>query len=285
MYGWNRKYDSIDYGRHIMIIKTAITTGLIIACTTVLHAQEVYIDSLDGNGQLTVTAPSNSDFTVKWVSSLTPSPDWQSNWMDLKNIHCTNGSTTLDVPMFYRVTCWTNGLFIRLPVGRTFTYAVSNALGEAWTETLTIIAEANFPVMTNDYQLIVVKQDWEGEMPAEATDEVVSGYLRSTDTAMYQLDYLNGNEFLDWQEASTGTIWTVDYGNGDSNTVEVAAIETVHVPAGTFTDCIKFIKHDHNADVVWHEWIKPGFFMVKWIDGVGGSNASPTVYELQSWSD
>ena len=80
-----------------MKIKTTITAGLIIACATVLHAQEVYIDSLDGNGQLTVTAPSNSDFTVEWASSLTPSPDWQSNWMDLKNIHCTNETMTVDV--------------------------------------------------------------------------------------------------------------------------------------------------------------------------------------------
>ena len=39
------------------------------------------------------------------------------------------------------------------------------------------------------------------------------------------------------------------------------------------------------GDPDWEEWVKPGFFMVKWIDGVGGTNEAPVVYELQSWSD
>lgn len=263
----------------------AISTGIVIACASVLQAQQVTIGSLDGNGQLTVSAPSNSDFTVEWASSLTPTPVWRNNWLDLQNIQCTNSTMTVDVPMFFRVTCWTNGMFLRTPAGRTFTYGVSNALDQVWTETLFFIAEAHFPAMSNDYQLVVVKQNWDGEMPTGANDEIASTYLRSTDTAMYLFDHLNGNEFLDWQKAPVGTTWTVDYGGGDSNTVEIVAIETVHVPAGTFTDCIKIQKRNQNEAIEWHEWIKPGFFMVKWIDGVGGTNEAPVVYELQSWSD
>lgn len=269
-----------------MKTKTAITTGLLIASATVLQAQDVIIDSLDGNGQLTVTAPSNSDFTVEWASSLSPAPEWKSSWSSLKNIPCTNSTMRVDVPMFYRVSCWTNGLFIRIPAGRTFVYGVSNALGQVWTETFSLVAEVNFPAMSNDYQLIVISQDWEGEMPIGANDEIESGLIRSTDSAMYILDHLTGTETLDWQNGPTGTTWTVDYGYGDSNTAEIVAIETVTVPAGTFTDCIKIHKYDHNEDIDWYEWVKPGLFMIKWVDYFNNSsNAEPTVYELQSWED
>ena len=114
-----------------MKTKTTIIAALIIACVAVLHAQEVHIDSLDGNGQLTVTAPSNSDFTVEWASSLIPTVEWKQSWSSLKNIPCTNGTMTVEVPMFYRVTCWTNGLFVRMPVGRTFIYSVTNDIDES----------------------------------------------------------------------------------------------------------------------------------------------------------
>jgi hypothetical protein len=261
-------------------------TGLIIAFTTSLHAQEVVIDSLDGNGQLTVTAPSNSDFTVEWASSFIPSSGWQNNWLNLKDIPCTNGTMTIDVPMFYRVTCWTNGLFLRMPAGRTFVYSVSNALGQVWTENFSMVAEASFPSMSNNYQLIIITQDWEGEMPVGANDEAESGFIRSTDSAMYLFDHFTGNEIRDWQNAPTGTTWTVDYGYGDSNTAEIVAIETVVVPAGTFPGCIKIHKYDHNEDIDWYEWVKPGFFMVKWVDHFNNeSTASPAVYELHSWKD
>lgn len=263
-----------------MNTKTAITAGLIIVCAATLHAQEVYIDSFEGNGQLTVTAPSNSDFTVEWASSLTPSPEWRDNWLDLTSIQTTNGSMTVEVPMFYRVTCWTNGLFLRMPVGRTFVYSVSNTIGQVWTETLSMVAEANFPALSNHYQLVVITKDWEGEMPVGTDDEIEAAFLRSTDSAMYQLDHLAGQEFIDWQSGPVGTSWIVDYGGGDSNLAEIVSIETVNVPAGTFTDCIKVRKSGLNpGDPVWEEWVKPGFFMVKWVDG------GTVFYELQSWSD
>ena len=266
--------------------RTAITASLIIACTTVLHAQEVTIDSFHGNGQLTVTVPSNSDFTVEWASSLTPSPLWRNNWLNLQNIQCTNGTMTVDVPMFYRVSCWTNGLFLRIPAGRTFVYSVSNALGQVWTETFSMTAEAHFPSQSNDYQLVVITKEWDGEMPVGTDDEIEGAFIRSTDTSMYLLDHLTGNEIRDWRNAPIGTTWIVDYGGGDSNLAEIVAIETVNVPAGTFTDCIKIHKSGLNpGDPDWEEWVKPGFFMVKWIDGVGGTNEAPVVYELQSWSD
>jgi len=67
------------------------------------------------------------------------------------------------------------------------------------------------------------------------------------------------------------------------------AIETVDVPEGTFTDCIKIHKHGFDTthpQTDWYEWIKPGFFMVKWFDyWIDETNAAPIVYELKSWSD
>lgn len=271
-----------------MHTKRVITAGLMIACTTVLRAQEVYIDSLDGNGQLTVTAPSNSDFTVEWASSLTPSPEWHKNWMDLKNIHRTNETMTVNVPMFYRVTCWTNGLFLRMPVGRTFTLGISNALGQTWTEELSVVAKATFPVMTNDYQLLVFSEQWDGEIPEGANEDAGMVLVRSTGATSYSLDPMNMQEEEGWRLAAVGTAWTNidEYGERVVTTIE--AIESVTVPAGTFTDCLKFHNVSLDAsdpDPMWDEWIKPGFFMVKWIDYWGGGTHNPRVHELQSWRD
>lgn len=268
------------------VIVLAMLVGLV-AGTSV--GQEVEIQSFGSSGQLTWIAPSNSDCTIEWTSQLASSGVWERTWSDLRNITCTNATSMASVPMFYRVTCWTNGLFLRLPAGRTFVYGVSNALGQTWTEEFAVVAEATFPAMTNNYQLLVISQHWEGAMPEGASEEVESVFVRSTGTSMYNLDYLNEAEFLDWRKGTTGTTWTVDYGGGDSNDAEIASIETVNVPAGTFTECIKIHKHGLNTahpKPDWYEWIKPGFFMVRWVDyWEDNTNATPIVYELQSWHD
>ena len=62
-----------------------------------------------------------------------------------------------------------------------------------------------------------------------------------------------------------GHTWKSD---GDEIESTILAIENVTVPAGTFTGCLK-IRHrctSCSGSADWIEWVKPGFFMVKWVD-------------------
>lgn len=269
-----------------MNTKAVITTGLIIVCSLTLYAQEVYIDSLEGHGQLTLNAPSNSDFTVEWASSLTPSPKWRSSWIDLYNIQTSNGIMTVDVPMFYRVTCWTNGLLARGPVGRTYTYGITNKYGQAWTEKLLIAGQATIPSMSNNYVVIASSQEWDAAMPQGAESEPEVGFIRLTDKSLFYMDPAYQLEVEIWRMDEVGTSWT----NFDE-VVSVEAYESVTVPAGTFTNCLRLHQRDLDAvgsDTGARIWIKPGFIEIKsvyYADWTDPPDAAPVVYQLQSWSD
>ena len=250
-------------------------------------AQQVEIQSLSGNGQIAWTAPSNSDCTVEWAGTLSPTTTWSRTWGTLTDINSSNETYMATVPMFYRVSCWTNGLFLRLPVGRTFVYGVSNALGETWTEEFAVVANARFPAMSNDYQLLVVSQHWDGEMPSGASDEPGSVFIRSTDTGGYVLNHLSGTEILGgWRQAPVGTTYAYVDEDGDPRVTTLETNEMIVVPAGAFENCLKFhnISPGDTSVPTWDEWVKPGFFLVKWVDyHVDPSNAAPVVYQLESW--
>jgi len=268
-----------------MKTRIAIATGLTIACATVLHAQ-VVIDSLEGNGQLTVTAPSNSDITVEWASSLASSPEWRNSWIDLNGIPCTNGTMAVEVPMFYRVTCWTNGLLARAPIGRTYTYGLTNAYGQGWTEEFSRIGQATIPAMTNNYEIMNSSQHWSGSMPSGAEPEPEVYLVRLTDTSLFALEPSYLVELEIWRMDDVGISWT----NFDEVTT-IEAYETVSVPAGTFTNCIRLHQRDVGATETnsgQRVWIKPGLIEVKSIfyaDWTDPPEAAPVVSQLQSWSD
>ena len=104
---------------------------------------------------------------------------------------------------------------------------------------------------------------------------------RSTDNAVYILAAL-GSEYLGWRDDPIGTTWT--------NGTEVRMIETnetVTVPAGTFTGCLKFKNTETSAPPpnTWEEWVKPGFFMVKWVDHSPDPRVSPIVGKLETYRD
>jgi len=71
-------------------------------------AQDVEVQSLSHNGDLTWIAPSGSACSVEWAGSLTPTPEWESGWGSQRHIVISNGTGQATVPMFYRVMCATN---------------------------------------------------------------------------------------------------------------------------------------------------------------------------------
>ena len=267
-----------------MRTKTAITAGLIIACTTVLHAQEVYIDSLDGNGQLAVTAPSNSYYSIEWASSLSPSATWHQTWTEQINIPGTND--IIKVPMFYRVSCWTNGLLVDPTLDRTYVYTVTNSYGEVYGNELSIHGLTYLPISTNTYILYSSTYFWSGDMPAGAQEGPQYGFVRITDDTMYLGDPKYPHEWIVWRKASPGTTWT-----NANELITVEGYDDITVYAGTFTDCIRLHRRDTGStgsETGYRQWIKPGFMLVKEVrysDFVDPPEAAPIVWELQSWRD
>ena len=268
--------------RYGMKIRQRLLVGVLLGVGAVGQGQEVRIDSFSGNGLMTWQAPSNSDCTIEWASSLSSTAKWSRSWLELMNLGCTSGVTTCGVPMFYRVSSWTNGLFVRMPIGRTFVYAASNALAQTWTQEVFFAGMLTIPSMTNNYVALSSSDHYQGSPPA-GSSENKTHLLRSTDKAMYGFESV-GAEYVAWQNAPLGTTWT----NG-SEVRLIVTNETITVPAGTFTGCIKFQSTDTSAPPpfnTWYEWVKPGLFMVKWIDYyVDETNATPVVYQLQSWRD
>lgn len=266
--------------RHLLVC-----IGLLWAHSNGLNAQ-VVIDSLKANGQLTVTVPTNADFTVEWADSLVPEPEWRSSWIDLNLIHASNGTATVEVPMFYRVNCWTNGLLARAPFGRTYTYAISNAYDQIWMEQFLRVGQAMIPAMTNRYQIMHSHQQWTGDMPAGAASEPEIILVRLTDQSLFVLDPNYLVELEVWRKDEIGTTWT-----NDDLVTSVEAYEDVAVPAGTFTNCLRL--HQRYLDATETNsgqriWIKPGFMevqSVQYADWTDPPEAAPIVWQLQSWSD
>jgi len=80
----------------------------------------IVITSFHGDGKLTwINADSNLFSQVEWASSLTGSNVWHSNYSSLGDIQTSNGSTTVSVPMFYRVSVSSNRTQFAAPVART----------------------------------------------------------------------------------------------------------------------------------------------------------------------
>ncbi len=239
------------------------------------QAQTVKIDAINRQGMLSWTAPAGSDCSVEWASALAPA-EWRKDWAGLQNMAVTNGLSQAAVPALYRITCWTNGLFIRAQVGQKFIFGCKNALGQAWEEHVHILGMAYIPAMTNNYMLVSLTHPYSGTPPAGITDDQLV-MVRSTDEALLMLKG-PGMEAPAWQKKPVGTTWT----DGDVTAI-IESIETVTVPTGTYTQCLKIKKtNPGNPNLPWFEYIKPGFFQVKWVDyQIEPASARPAIYELK----
>jgi len=260
------------------------TFGMFVAAVmftaTVAPAQPVQLTSLSANGQLTVNAPLGSDFSVEWCPALGSNAAWTDRWDPLTFVRSTNSAMKLSVPMFYRVSCYTNGLFWPLRPGSSFVFAVSNALGETALQGVKVLGRCYVPEFTNHYG--VFNQD-----DARVSGGVSAGTVlaRSDDKAVWFM--YDPPAHLETQEFVRGAVGTV-FTNSHYTRIAVEAIENVTVPVGTFTNCIRFHKTQllgGSSNPNWYEWIAPGLGMVKWVDyNVEPTNAAPVVYVLQSAS-
>ena len=260
--------------------RVALISGVLIVAGAA-WGQSVTINSLDHNGLIAWTAPSGSVCTIEWASSLVPKPNWSRSWNDLTSIAMTGGTASANVPMFYRVTCWTNGLFVSMPPGRTYVYAISNALGETGEVEVKCLAYVTGPSFTN--RTYVLTEDNAADSGVTGAEGLWGGICASTDAAMYRHPG-TGIGYIAWQDAPAGTTWTNAEDVSQLRTV-VSNNVSVSVSAGTFTECAVVRHYDGSAptpfdsDIYW--WIKPGFAPVKCVDY--WTDAAPVIYELKSW--
>ncbi len=167
------------------------------------------------------------------------------------------------------------------------TWTGSNGLGESWTKTASFAGNLYLPAMEEHYITLLISETYDGEPAQGAYGDGRILFLRSTDRECYVLTWLHQKELL-WQNAPIGTSWTNSSG-GELRRIQT--IETVIVPAGIFTDCIKIKVSDieESPDVTFYEWIKPGLGIIKIEDYhtryLDNPNAAPIVYELQSVPD
>lgn len=246
--------------REIMAIAVFVMT------VSVLSAQEVEIQSFGNNGQLAWSAPSGSVCTIEWVHSLETPAEWRRGWAELKNITLTNSNAMAYVPMFYRVTAYTNGLFFPLPLGRTFEYLATNAAAEVWTQRWAVTGMATTRFTSNNY-VVVESYPRDGSTMS----------WRSTDREAYVLDWTGEDtlgDVLSFRKGETGTTWTnVTGGYDDDGTWDfgktvytIVTNEQVTVPAGAF-DAVRIDISDTNTppELSSSSWIAPGLGLVKHI--------------------
>jgi hypothetical protein len=285
-----------------MKVISGLILGLLIISSPVSKAQSVVIDSLDSTGRMTATVPSNAVYSVEWIGALDSTNGWQQGWSHLRDQQSEDGSVDVEVPMAYRLTCWTNGLFLNVPIGRTYHYTITNQVDETWLEEVQVMGDTYVPSQTNNYRTIWT-EEW-----YSAPDQIPDGaqsrggvFLRVDEDSAYVLDsdLLPGpmQEDVVWTNGPVGTTWSyVDSSPHTTIHSEIVATDvTVSIGTTNYTGCIQI--DSVGEDRVWlyeypdrryTEWIKPGGYVVKrvnyWVHE-SVTNAAPVVYELQGWTD
>jgi len=259
---------------------TAVAIASALIGGSMAYGQAVEIQSFGGNGNLTWSAPSGSVSTVEWTDNLSGTPGWRQSWLDLQDQVGTGGVMAAQVPVFYRVSCWTNGLFLYPKMKRTYYYSVSNSLGQVTTVTYSVVGSLELPGRTNRYTV------------AQFTgpSEIECHYVRADENALYSVNPFEGfqREHVTFRNAPVGTTWTNTFlypdpaDRVDHTTVTVFTNETVTVPAGTF-ECIGYHKMDDDTPPGWQEWWSPGLMLIKFVD-LDGPGA-PEISQLLYWTD
>ena len=237
------------------------------------------VTSLSGAGRLTWTnlpALTNGLLAIEWAASA--GTNWRCSWNGLQAFGVNGASTTVEVPMLYRVKCVTN-LFLPIPVGGRFSFIVSNAVGGTGTEQMTCLGLVK-PSAGGGKEYALMENVEGGQMRMHL--------LRSTDAAVYRFDPNTLGEDLEFQVGPPGTTWTnFNYEGQFDLKVTVEAIESVTVPAGTFASCYRYRKEvvGGGPTEYWQEWIAPGIGLVQWVDyWVDPSENPPVTHQLEAMS-
>ena len=169
---------------------------------------------------------------------------------------------------------------IPVHAGQTFSFSVKDGIGNTATQVLYISGTTNIPCLNKTYFSgdVILKHQ------GVPLDNAEFFNFRSTLTKVFVYDGFCKEHML-WQQAPVGTTWSHVESEGDEIESKILAIENVTVPAGTFTGCLK-IRHrctNCSGSADWIEWVKPGFFMVKWVDY--WDDNPPVTYRLTKWTD
>ncbi|MDZ8118704.1 hypothetical protein [Pontiella agarivorans] len=279
------------------------TLATVLAATAV-QAQTVVIDSLDRNGTLTATVPSNSVYTIEWKGALDGPGDWKDSWYQHRDMLSSNGMIEAEIPMFFRLTCQTNNALIHVPVGRIYHYHVTNQDPgtDFWRRDVHVMGDTYMPHQTNNYRTIWT-EDWYSApnvIPVGAQARS-SSYLRVDENGVYVLDseYDRGpmQEDLLWSNGTVGTTWSYAASTPHTTIQSEIVATNVTVTIGTtnYTGCIQI--ESIGEDQPWLsdyperryiEWIQPNGYLVRsenyWVEEQY-TNLTPIVTELQSWTD
>lgn len=201
--------------------------------------------------------------------------------------------------MAFRLTCWTNGLFLNAPVGRTFHYSVSNQVGQTWTQLVEVVANAYIPGVSNSYRMVRVEEFYAHAdfVPVGAQTRTIT-LFRSEEDRSFRYDTYNSEEVNDWRDGPIGTQWSF-FTSAAETTIDsvITNHEDVVIGITNYTGCVKIFSEGQDNGFVWqqafpdrryNEWIKPGGYIVKrenWWVHESETNATPIVYELQGWTD
>lgn len=284
-------------------MKTPISVlASLLFVSAMASAQTVIIDALESTGRLSATVPSNSVYSIEWKGALS-NPEWKNDWSRHRDVLSTNGSIDVEIPMAFQLTCWTNGLFLDLPIGRTYHYSVSNAVGQTWRQEIEVLGDTYMPDVDQSYRMVRVVEFYTNadDIPFGAQRRNVR-FMRTDESHSYHYDSFYSNDVLEHQAGTNGTTWSYFSSSFDwTNVVTIVdhtdvTVSTTNGPV-TYPDCIEYFTDGLENGFNWQtnfpvrtfkEWISPEGYLVRRENsllGAGLEPFAPVVYELQGWVD
>lgn len=151
--------------------------------------------------------------------------------------------------------------FIPLQVGSYYKYNVTDSQSSSWDS---FIVVTGISTLTNGAYIGKTYFFLE-QFGQDSPDSYDTGLVRSTDSKMIGYEAY-GSESIIFKNSSAGTAWQYVDRRGNTMKQTIEAIETVTVPAGTYTNCLRILEECISCVPTIIEgrvWVKPGFMAVK----------------------